>query len=140
MAARNNTQVAVQAAAATVAATATPFTGKYTGKTAKLGGHTVVPTFKYSAMLLHCNTAPNTAPQKPTTVMGKVYALVKAAGPAGITGQALVQQMLQQQWVGHPSAYVAGGMVCPLWCIGYVVGACSNKHKHLVASQPKAQA
>ena len=115
-----------------LATPAAPHTGKYASKAGKLGGAAVVPAFKYAAMALHCNTAPNTAPQKPTSVMGKVYAHVKAN--PGITGAALVQAMLAMQWQGHPSAYVVGGNVCALWCVGYVVGACSNKHKHLVAS------
>lgn len=113
-------------------------TGKYAASTAKLGGASAIPAFKYSAMVLTCNTAPNTAPQKPTSVMGKIYALVKAQGEAGVTGAQLVQLMLAADWVGHPSAYVAGGKVCAQWAVGYIVGACSNKHKHLLASPAKA--
>lgn len=112
-------------------------TGKYTATTAKLGGAGAIPAFKYSAMQLTCNTAPNTAPQKPTSVMGKIYALVKAQGPAGVTGAQLVELMLAADWQGHPSAYVAGGKVCAAWCVGYIVGACSNKHKHLLAAPAK---
>lgn len=110
-------------------------TRKYTAKTAKLGGVGIIPAFKYSELALFCNTAANTAPQKPTTVMGKVYELVRKS--PGITGKELVAAMRAMRWEGHPSAYVRGngGEVCALWCIGYVVGAVSNKHRHLVAKQ-----
>ena len=137
--ARNNTQVALQQANTAVQASGQPNAGKYAAKTAKLGGAAVVPSFKYSGMALHCNTAPNTAPQKPTTVMGVLYGMVKAN--PGITGAKLTALMLAHQWQGHPTAYIAGGKVCALWCQGYIVGAVSNKHKHLVASAvPQAPA
>jgi hypothetical protein len=152
MANKANNNAAVLATAAALAANgngnnttpatnAAPYTGKYTAAIAKLGAGNV-PAFKYAGLHIYCNPAANTAPQKSTTVMGKLYAHVKAN--PGLTGNALVLAMLNKPatfWVGHPTKYVGAGLVCPHWVVGYVNGLFAKKHMHCVTGPaPKGNA
>lgn len=125
--------MAKQAQVANTANTATPpapILGKYAGVAAKLGNN--AHTFKYSTVALYAGIAPKGS----TSVMAIVFALVQAN--PGITGNALVALMQARQWGPHNGTkYTKGGVVCAMWCAGYVVGAAGNKHKHLTTVAPK---
>lgn len=142
-----------------------PFTNKYAGVTAKLGGSHVVPQFKLHAMALHCNAA-QYAPMHNTSIMGKLHMLV-AAMP-GITGvnlcmlamaiaghgqpvAAVVAALGQTSnsklaaaivhvaaWQGHPSAYTQNGAAGGKYWADYIIGLCNNQLRHCVATPAKA--
>jgi hypothetical protein len=123
--------VANTAAAAVPMLPAMPNTGKYTGTIAKLGmgvgNHT--PGWQYASKTLGLGQY---APAKATSVMGLIYGLVKAN--PGITGAQLIAAMQQNGQAFAATAavkYASNGMLCGMWCQGYINGALRKTHGHL---------
>lgn len=107
-----------------------PHLFKYEKGTAALGSHTAIPpNFKYANTKLRVGPV---KPKKETTVMGRIYEMV-AQNP-DITGAELVRKMVaRRDWAetGAKVKYAANGVVCSLWCVGYINGAVRPSAMHL---------
>lgn len=62
-------------------------------------------------------------PTRDTSVKGKIYGLVAAAGKDGITGAELVQKMRESAlFADNPSKYSKNGIPVVPWCEEYIIG------------------
>jgi hypothetical protein len=70
------------------------------------------------------------SPKSRTSVMGKVFTAVEKN--PGITGEALVRLLQQEDFTGNKSAYTQSGQVCAAWLVGYVDGACFHPQARII--------
>lgn len=130
------------ATTAQVAPAPVPVLGKYAGQYAKapaLAHHGVPNSAANTAMLAAYYYTGDHKPANAHSVMGIVAAIVAAA--PGITGAALVAAMQSPTWarlLARTKAvrYASNGQLCGAWCAGYIRGAASKAHGHIMATQP----
>lgn len=115
-----------------------PVLGKYAKAVAARGNkpESMPSGFKYSGVKLVIGSQ---KPQKETSVMGRIYAMV--AKKPGMTGAELVTAMQDRRdWneTGAKIKYAANGLVCADWCVGYINGAMRPKNGFLEAMKEGA--
>jgi len=116
------------------------FLGKYAPAVEK-NGDVIPSTFKYRDMPLFPGIQPQEratkdgAPSRPSVRL-RIFNMVKAN--PGITGSQLVELMREQDWHGHPSAYVKGEKVARSWCTDYITAQLRKKRGYLVTAPEAA--
>lgn len=69
-------------------------------------------------------------PRRETTVAGKLYLIVKRAGPEGISGRDLVFQALELDFSRNPSHFTQGKPPVS-WIEDYITGMLRVRYSHL---------